>query len=78
MRNTMKPALIECFKCRCWREQLTWGYLPEDIKDKLRRRIARHKHAIRFLDREEYKREMRKLPVPASLLAHMPGLERAQ
>jgi hypothetical protein len=56
--------MIECLECRMWREALTWFYVPDAEKAKLRRRIARHRHQIRFLDQDEYNREMRKHEAP--------------
>lgn len=64
--------MIECYACSCWREVIeTWWWVPDAEKAKLRRRIARHKHEI-FFEGENPG------PVPPSLLAHMPGLERVR
>jgi hypothetical protein len=67
-----------CRECSHWREALTWFWVPDAEKAKLRRRIARHKHEIRFLDQKEYERKMRALPVPASFLAMEPNLRLAR
>ncbi len=75
MKDSQPGAMIECYACRCWREIIeTWYWVSDADKAKLRRRIARHKHAIRFETEYDFKRPG---PVPAALLAHMPGLARA-
>ena len=75
----MKHVLVEtnCNECSHWREALTWFYVPDAEKAKQRRRIARHRHPIRFVDQNEYNRAMRKRPVPESLLALEPNLKPA-
>ncbi len=67
--------MIECYACSCWREVIeTWWWVPDAEKAKLRRRIARHKHEIRFETEYSFAHPG---PVPAALLEYMPGLERA-
>ena len=57
-----------CCECRCWRESLTWSYVPEEVKRQLRRRIAKHDIQVVFSN------EPTGEPVPASLLALEPNL----
>lgn len=65
--------MIECYACSYWREGIETWWAPEEVKATLRRRIARHKHSIRFETEYSFAHPG---PVPPSLLEYMPGLER--
>ena len=62
--------------CQLWRVNLRCD-IPEVAKRRLRRALLEHLLNVRFISKRDWEFK-HPGPVPPSLLAHMPGLERAR
>ncbi len=62
--------------CQLWRVNLACD-IPEVAKRRLRRALLEHLLNVRFISPRDWEFK-HPGPVPAALLAHMPGLERAR